>query len=167
MRCRQSSPKSLRESNPIPWQTCLGIEVCECICHRNNQAKRNKRACSIPARKRPELNKPFLKESPRISIQKARAARFPPHLSHETECYSQQKSKMSELAHAENGKIYTDTNAGRQRVQRTIGAMQTSVSPDRRRSPWQQAQGGVVDQFGSLGQWDLNCSLAYSSDCVV
>ena len=60
---------------------------------------------------------------------------------------TQQKSKMSELAHAENGKMYTDTNAGRQRVQRTIGAMQTSVSPDRRRSPWQQAQGGVVSSL--------------------
>ena len=57
------------------------------------------------------------------------------------------KSKMSELAHAEIGKIDTATNAGRQRVQRTIGAMQTSVSPDRRRSSWQQAQGGVVSSL--------------------
>ena len=76
---------------------------------------------------------------------------------------TQQKSKMSELAHAESGKIDTVINAVRQRVHRTIGAMQTSVSPDRRQNPWQQAQGGVVDQFGSLcGQWER----LVGNDCV-
>ena len=67
---------------------------------------------------------------------------------------TQQKSKMSELAHAKNGKIDTATNADRQRGRRTIGAMQTSVSPDRRQIPWHQVQGGVVDPFvlSSLGQ---------------
>ena len=64
---------------------------------------------------------------------------------------TQQKSKMSELAHAEIGKIDTATNAVGQRGRRTIGAMQTScIAPERRQNPWQQAQGGVVDQFGSL-----------------
>ena len=69
---------------------------------------------------------------------------------------TQQKSKMSELAHAEIGKIDTATNAVGQRGRRTIGAMQTScIAPKRRQNPWQQAQGGVVDQFGSLcGQGD-------------
>jgi len=50
-------------------------------------------------------------------------------------------------------RMYTDTKAGIQRGQRTIGAMQTSASPDRRRSPWQQAQGGVV---GSLVRFVAN-----------
>ena len=62
---------------------------------------------------------------------------------------------MSELAHAEIGKIDTATNAVGQRGRRTIGAMQTScIAPERRQNPWQQAQGGVVGHCGELGQWE-------------
>ena len=70
---------------------------------------------------------------------------------------TQQTSKMSELTHAEIGKIDTATNAVRQRGRRTIGAMQTScIAPERRQILWQQAQGGVVGRRRGLGQ-DIDC----------
>ena len=91
---------------------------------------------------------------------------------------TQTNSKMSELAHAEIGKIDTATNAVGQRGRRTIGTMQTScIAPERRQNRWQQAQGGVVGPVGGLGQWDRSdCDrdccvsqsvvLAKSFDCM-
>ena len=58
---------------------------------------------------------------------------------------TQQMSKMSELAHAENGKIYCITNADRPRAIRTIGGTQPScVKPDRWQKPRRNRRGGVV-----------------------
>ena len=64
---------------------------------------------------------------------------------------TQKKSKMSELAHAEIGKIDTAVNAVGQRASRTIGAMQTScIAPKRQQNPQRNCRGGVVGPCGSL-----------------
>ena len=58
---------------------------------------------------------------------------------------TQQQSKMSELAHANIGKIYCLANANRPRVTRTIGGTQPScVKPDRLQNPRRKCRGGVV-----------------------
>ena len=58
---------------------------------------------------------------------------------------TQQKSKMSELAHANIGKIYCLTNADRPRAIRTIGGTQPScVKPDHWQKPRRNRRGGVV-----------------------
>ena len=64
---------------------------------------------------------------------------------------TQEESKMSESVHAEIKKVL-QTNAGRQRASRTIGAVQTScIVPDRQQIPWSRHQGGVVGRGGALG----------------
>ena len=58
---------------------------------------------------------------------------------------TQQQSKMSELAHANIGKIYCLANANRPRATRTIGGTQPScVKPDHLQNPRRKCRGGVV-----------------------
>ena len=58
---------------------------------------------------------------------------------------TQHKSKMSELAHANIGKIYCITNTNRSRAMRTIGETQSScVKPDCWRYPRRNGRGEVV-----------------------
>jgi len=52
---------------------------------------------------------------------------------------------MSELAHAEIGKIHT-TNVDKRRAIRAIGVVQPScITPGSWQSPWRNRRGGVVD----------------------
>ena len=58
---------------------------------------------------------------------------------------TQHKSKMSELAHANIGKIYCITNTNRSRAIRTIGETQSScVKPDCWQYPRRNGRGEVV-----------------------
>ena len=65
---------------------------------------------------------------------------------------AQSESKMSELAHAEIGKIHATTDH-RQRATRTIGAMQPScIAPKRQQNPQRNCRGGVVGPCGNLAK---------------
>ena len=70
---------------------------------------------------------------------------------------TQEESKMSELAHAEIGKIHANTDH-RQRAVRTIGAMQTScIAAKRQQNPQRNCRGGVVGPWRRLvGQGRLS-----------
>jgi len=70
---------------------------------------------------------------------------------------------MSELAHAEIGKIHATTDH-RQRATRTIGAMQPScIAPKRQQNPQRNCRGGVVGQCDSLAWSDQRDVVRVSS----
>ena len=81
---------------------------------------------------------------------------------------TQQKSKMSELAHAEIKKSH-QTNERADNAQRAIGKMQSScIVPERQQSLWSKHQGGVVGRSEVVDHGPIECcSRTRCGDSVV